>query len=68
MSPEASLRSVLVKDGSGFIGSNFIRYLLRQEDFSGRVFHDTELSLPISWCKSTGSVERVAQVIGDFFR
>ncbi|HOX31112.1 MAG TPA: dTDP-glucose 4,6-dehydratase [Spirochaetales bacterium] len=32
-----SFKTILVTGGSGFIGSNFIRYLLGREDFQGRV-------------------------------
>jgi dTDP-glucose 4,6-dehydratase len=31
------LQNLLVTGGAGFIGSNFIRYLLRNEEFSGRI-------------------------------
>ena len=32
-----SLRSVLVTGGSGFIGSNFIRFMLNTDEFTVRV-------------------------------
>jgi len=34
-----ALNNVLVTGGAGFIGSNFIRYLFRQPDFTGRVIN-----------------------------
>ena len=33
------MRNLMVTGGCGFIGSNFIRYLLRQRDFSGRIIN-----------------------------
>ncbi len=32
-----NIRNLMVTGGCGFIGSNFIRYLLDQEDFTGRI-------------------------------
>jgi dTDP-glucose 4,6-dehydratase len=33
------MRNILVTGGCGFIGSNFVRFLLAREDFSGRVIN-----------------------------
>ena len=34
-----SLKNVLVTGGSGFIGSNFIRYILNQKEFTGKIIN-----------------------------
>ncbi|HPN04107.1 MAG TPA: NAD-dependent epimerase/dehydratase family protein, partial [Rectinema sp.] len=34
-----AFQNVLVTGGAGFIGSNFIRYLLHQPDFQGRIIN-----------------------------
>lgn len=34
-----NIRNLMVTGGCGFIGSNFIRYLLDQEDFKGRIIN-----------------------------
>ncbi len=33
------MKNLMVTGGCGFIGSNFIRYLLKREDFSGRIIN-----------------------------
>ncbi len=38
------LENVMVTGGSGFIGSNFIRYLLGQNDFKGRIINVDKLT------------------------
>lgn len=37
-------KNVLITGGSGFIGNNFIRYLLNQPDFSGRIINADKLT------------------------
>ncbi|MFW5686501.1 MAG: GDP-mannose 4,6-dehydratase, partial [Spirochaetota bacterium] len=41
---DRSLTNVLVTGGCGFIGSNFIRYLLAQSDFTGRIINADALT------------------------
>ena len=36
--------NLLVTGGSGFIGSNFVRYLLQESDFKGRVINIDKLT------------------------
>ncbi|NQU03487.1 MAG: dTDP-glucose 4,6-dehydratase [Syntrophaceae bacterium] len=38
------MKNLMVTGGCGFIGSNFIRYLLRREDFSGRIINVDSLT------------------------
>ena len=38
------MQNLLVTGGCGFIGSNFIRYLLNQSDFSGRIINLDKLT------------------------
>jgi dTDP-glucose 4,6-dehydratase len=38
------MRNILVTGGAGFIGSNFIRYLLRESEFSGRIVNIDKLT------------------------
>ncbi|MEA1990861.1 MAG: dTDP-glucose 4,6-dehydratase [Thermodesulfobacteriota bacterium] len=38
------MKNMLVTGGCGFIGTNFIRYLLRESDFSGRVINVDKLT------------------------
>ncbi len=49
------LTNVLVTGGAGFIGCNFIRYLLRQPDFTGRIVNVDKLTY-------AGSLDNVADV------
>lgn len=43
-SPTTALQTILVTGGCGFIGSNFIRYLLTESGFSGRVVNIDKLT------------------------
>ncbi|MBW1926279.1 MAG: dTDP-glucose 4,6-dehydratase [Deltaproteobacteria bacterium] len=38
------MKNILVTGGCGFIGTNFIRYLLKESDFSGRVINVDKLT------------------------
>lgn len=38
------IKNLMVTGGCGFIGSNFIRYLLKGEDFSGRIINADKLT------------------------
>ena len=38
------MNNLLVTGGSGFIGSNFIRYLLQESDFAGRIVNIDKLT------------------------
>jgi dTDP-glucose 4,6-dehydratase len=44
MKTHRNLRNIMVTGGSGFIGSNFIRYLFGQPDFAGRVINVDKLT------------------------
>ncbi len=44
MTTDRSLKNILVTGGAGFIGSNFIRYLFAQRDFTGRVVNLDKLT------------------------
>jgi len=41
---EESMQNLLVTGGSGFIGTNFIRYLLTESDFNGRIVNVDKLT------------------------
>ncbi len=43
-----NLQNVLVTGGSGFIGSNFIRYLFGQPDFNGRIINLDALTASVN--------------------
>ncbi len=51
--------SLLVTGGCGFIGSNFVRYLLARHDFRGRVVNVDKLTY-------AGNAENLADVAGAF--
>jgi len=38
------IQNLMVTGGCGFIGSNFIRYLLEKDDFSGRIINVDKLT------------------------
>jgi dTDP-glucose 4,6-dehydratase len=38
------MKNILITGGCGFIGSNFIRYMLRREDFRGRIINVDKLT------------------------
>ncbi|MBN2178822.1 MAG: dTDP-glucose 4,6-dehydratase [Deltaproteobacteria bacterium] len=38
------IKNLMVTGGSGFIGSNFIRYLLKRNDFTGRIINADKLT------------------------
>jgi len=38
------IKNLMVTGGSGFIGSNFIRYILKQKDFTGRIINADTLT------------------------
>jgi dTDP-glucose 4,6-dehydratase len=52
-------RSLLVTGGAGFIGSNFIRYLFKQEDFTGKVINVDKLTY-------AGNLENLEEIDKDF--
>ncbi|MDY6853466.1 MAG: dTDP-glucose 4,6-dehydratase [Thermodesulfobacteriota bacterium] len=41
---EDRMKNILVTGGSGFIGTNFVRYLLTESDFSGRIVNVDNLT------------------------
>jgi len=52
-------RNLLVTGGYGFIGSNFIRYLMDKSDFSGRIINVDKLTY-------AGNPENLADIASDF--
>ncbi|MGD2086276.1 MAG: dTDP-glucose 4,6-dehydratase [Candidatus Aminicenantes bacterium] len=53
------LRSLLVTGGAGFIGSNFIRYLFRQDNFTGQIINVDKLTY-------AGNLENLEEIDKDF--
>ena len=53
------MQHILVTGGCGFIGSNFIRYLLGREDFQGRIVNADKLTY-------AGNPESLADIENDF--
>jgi dTDP-glucose 4,6-dehydratase len=56
---DAEFRNLLVTGGSGFIGSNFIRYLINNSDFSGRIINVDSLTY-------AGNPENLTDIAADF--
>jgi len=53
------MKKLLVTGGCGFIGSNFIRYLLKESDFTGRVVN-------VDCLTYAGNPENLAEIEKDF--
>lgn len=53
------MKNLLVTGGCGFIGSNFVRYLLRESDFDGRVINVDALTY-------AGNPENLSDIQRDF--
>ena len=53
------MKNILVTGGCGFIGSNFIRYLLNQESFQGRIINVDNLTY-------AGNPESLADITDEF--
>ena len=58
------MRNLLVTGGCGFIGANFIRYLLEESGYAGRVINLDALT----YAGNPMSLEDVAQRFGDRYR
>jgi len=54
-----AFKNLLVTGGCGFIGSNFIRYLINNKDFSGRIINMDCLTY-------AGNPENLADIAADF--
>jgi dTDP-glucose 4,6-dehydratase len=55
---KVEFRNLLVTGGCGFIGSNFIRYLINNKDFSGRIINADKLTY-------AGNPENLADIAAD---
>ena len=53
------MQNMLITGGCGFIGANFIRYLLKQSDFKGRIVNVDKLTY-------AGNLENLADIETDF--
>ena len=53
------LKNILVTGGAGFIGSNFIRYLFKKTEFSGRIINLDKLTY-------AGNLESLADLDKEF--
>ena len=52
-------KNLMVTGGCGFIGSNFIRYLIKRDDFSGRIINVDKLTY-------AGNPENLADIASDY--
>ena len=55
------MKNILVTGGCGFIGSNFIHYLLEQSDFTGRIINVDKLTYAGNPENLTGIAERFSK-------
>jgi dTDP-glucose 4,6-dehydratase len=53
------IKNLLVTGGCGFIGSNFIRYLIKRDDFSGRIINLDKLTY-------AGNPENMADIAANY--
>ena len=53
------MKNILITGGCGFIGSNFIRYLLEESDFEGRIINADKLTY-------AGNPENLAEINEQF--
>ena len=53
------MENILITGGCGFIGSNFIRYLLKEADFKGRIVNVDKLTY-------AGNPENLSDIENDF--
>jgi len=55
------MKNILITGGCGFIGSNFIHYLLEQPDFTGRIINVDKLTYAGNPENLTGIAERFSE-------
>jgi dTDP-glucose 4,6-dehydratase len=58
------MHTMLITGGCGFIGSNFIRYLLEQSDFTGRVVNLDKLT----YAGNVANLDGIKQRYGERYR
>jgi len=53
------MRNLLITGGCGFIGSNFVRYMIERQDFQGRIINVDNLTY-------AGNPESLTDIENDF--